>query len=95
MDYPPRRMGTAEEIERSLPLSVTAGPTGLRSVAFYRPDHAEVKADPMTPSAQEEVGGVVQLTDTVADMERLCLGILDQISVHFTINATAAIILAM
>jgi methylmalonyl-CoA mutase N-terminal domain/subunit len=48
------------------------------------------------PLVREEVGGVGVAIDTVDDMETVFEGIpLDQISSHFTINATAAVIFAM
>ena len=48
------------------------------------------------PLAEEEVGRVGVAIDSLSDMEILLTGLpLDQISVHFTANATAAAILAM
>ena len=69
------------------------GGTGL-SVALDLP--SQIGYDSDHPDAEEEIGRVGVAIDTVEDMERLFAGIpLDQVSTSFTINGTAAIILAM
>ena len=51
---------------------------------------------PDDPDVEEEVGGSASAIDTLADMEILFAGIpLGEISTSFTINGTAAVILAM
>ena len=69
------------------------GQTGL-SVAFDLP--SQIGYDSDHPEAADEVGRVGVPIDTLADMETVFDGIrLDQISTSFTINGTAAIMLAM
>ena len=70
-----------------------AGQTGL-SVAFDLP--SQIGYDSDDPMAEGEVGRVGVPIDTLADMEVVFDGIpLDKISTSFTINGTAAIMLAM
>lgn len=69
------------------------GSTGL-SVAFDLP--TQIGYDSDDPLAAGEVGKVGVAIDTLADMEQLFDGIpLDRVSTSMTINATAAILLAM
>ncbi|MFN2570729.1 MAG: methylmalonyl-CoA mutase [Gemmatimonadales bacterium] len=85
--------GTAEETNARFRHLLAAGQTGL-SVAFdlatqmgYDSDH---------PMAEGEVGRAGVAIDSVEDLARLFHGIpLDQVSTSMTINATAAILLAM
>ena len=70
-----------------------AGQTGL-SVAFDLPTQMGIDSD--SPRAQGEVGRVGVAIDTVDDLHALLDGIpLDQVSTSMTINATAAMLLAM
>lgn len=86
-------LGTAEETNARYRFLLEHGQTGL-SVALDLPTQMGYDSD--DPAAEEEVGVVGVAIDTVADMERLFDEIpLGQVSVHFTINAPAAIILAM
>ena len=69
------------------------GQTGL-SVAFDLP--TQIGYDSDAPLAEGEIGKVGVPIDTLADMEILFRDIpLDQVSTSMTINATAAILLAM
>jgi methylmalonyl-CoA mutase N-terminal domain/subunit len=69
------------------------GGTGL-SVALDLP--SQIGYDSDDPDVEEEVGRVGVAIDTLADMEVLFEGIrLDEVSTSFTINGTAAVILAM
>jgi methylmalonyl-CoA mutase N-terminal domain/subunit len=69
------------------------GGTGL-SVALDLP--TQIGYDSDHEDVEEEVGRVGVAIDTLADMEALFEGIpLDEVSTSFTINGTAAIILAM
>ncbi len=69
------------------------GQTGL-SLAFDLPTQIGLDSD--NPLAEDDVGKLGVAVDTLDDFERIFDGIsLDQISTSFTINATAAIILAM
>lgn len=85
--------GTAEETNKRFKYLLAQGQTGL-SVAFdlvtqigYNSDH---------PMAQGEVGKVGVAIDSLEDMETLLDGLpLDQVSTSMTINAPAAILLAM
>src|SRR5690606_40449440 len=70
-----------------------AGQTGL-SVAFDLPTQMGIDSD--APRARGEVGRVGVAIDTVDDMHVLLDGLpLDAVSTSMTINATAAILLAM
>src|SRR5207253_4601000 len=69
------------------------GTTGL-SVAFDLPTQIGLDSD--HPLAEGEVGKVGVAIDSVEDMERLFDGIdLTRISTSMTINATAAILMAL
>ncbi len=69
------------------------GQTGI-SVALDLPTQLGLDSD--DPMAADDVGRVGVAIDTLADMETLFEGIpLDRISTSFTINSTAAILLAM
>ena len=86
-------LGTAEESNARYKYLLAQGQTGL-SVAFDLP--TQLGHDSDDPRVAEEVARLGVAVDTLADMETLFDGIpLDRISTSFTINATAAIILAM
>jgi len=85
--------GTAEETNRRFRKLLAAGQMGL-SVAFDLPTQMGYDSD--HPMAAGEVGRVGVAIDTVEDLARLLQGIpLDRVSTSMTINATAAILLAM
>ena len=85
--------GTAEESNRRYRYLLSQGNTGL-SVAFDLPTQIGIDSD--HPEAAGEVGRVGVAIDSAADMERLFEGIpLESVSTSMTINATAAILLAM
>jgi methylmalonyl-CoA mutase N-terminal domain/subunit len=85
--------GTAEESNRRYKYLLSQGTTGL-SVAFDLP--TQIGYDSDDPMALGEVGKVGVAIDTLADMETLFDGIpLDRVSTSMTINATAAVLLAM
>ncbi len=85
--------GTAEETNLRFRTLLTAGQTGL-STAFDLPTQLGYDSD--HPMAAGEVGRVGVAIDTVDDLARLFEGIpLDRVSTSMTINATAAILLAM
>ncbi|HSB73497.1 MAG TPA: methylmalonyl-CoA mutase family protein [Candidatus Methylomirabilis sp.] len=85
--------GTPEETNRRYRFLLDQGNTGL-SVAFDLPTQLGMDSD--DPLAEGEVGKVGVAIDTLADMETVFRDIrLDSVSTSFTINATAAIILAM
>ncbi len=84
---------TAEESNRRYHYLLQQGQTGL-SVAFDLPTQIGYDAD--HPMAQGEVGRVGVSISSLEDMEVLFRGIpLDKVSTSMTINATAAILLAM
>lgn len=84
--------GTAEESNARYRYLMREGATGL-SVALDLP--TQIGYDSDNPDVTEEVGRVGVAVDTLRDFEILFEGILlDQISTGFTINGTAAIILA-
>ncbi|MFZ0664272.1 MAG: methylmalonyl-CoA mutase family protein [Acidimicrobiales bacterium] len=84
--------GTAEESNERYRYLLSQGATGL-SVAFDLPTQCGYDSD--DPDVEEEVGRVGVAMDTLADAEILFDRIpLDQVSTSFTINGTAAIILA-
>jgi methylmalonyl-CoA mutase N-terminal domain/subunit len=84
---------TAEESNERFRYLLSQGQTGL-SVAFDLPTQLGLDSD--HPQARGEVGKVGVAIDSVHDMDRLFRGIpLDRVSVSMTINATAAVILAM
>lgn len=85
--------GTAKETNARFKYLLQQGQTGL-SVAFDLP--TQIGYDSDDPISQGEVGKVGVAIDTLADMELLFDGIpLDQVSTSMTINAPAAILLAM
>lgn len=84
--------GTAEESNQRYRYLLGQGGTGL-SVALDLPTQCGYDSD--DPEVTEEVGRVGVAVDTLADAEVLFDGIpLDKISTSFTINGTAAILLA-
>ncbi|WP_405995705.1 methylmalonyl-CoA mutase family protein [Streptomyces sp. NBC_00986] len=84
--------GTAESSNRRYHYLLRQGGTGL-SVALDLPTQCGYDSD--DPEVAEEVGRVGVAVDTLADAEVLFEGIpLDRISTSFTINGTAAILLA-
>jgi methylmalonyl-CoA mutase N-terminal domain/subunit len=84
---------TAEESNRRYKFLLEQGQTGL-SVAFDLP--TQIGYDSDHPISQGEVGKVGVAIDSLADMEILLEGIpLDKVSTSMTINATAAILMAM
>jgi len=84
---------TAEESNKRYRFLLSQGQTGL-SVAFDLPTQIGLDSD--HPQAYGEVGKVGVAIDSLRDMEALFSDIpLDKVSVSMTINATAAIILAM
>ncbi|MBI4544127.1 MAG: methylmalonyl-CoA mutase, partial [Gemmatimonadetes bacterium] len=85
--------GTAEETNRRYRYLLDHGQTGL-SVAFDLPTQMGYDSD--HPVAEGEVGRVGVAVDTLEDMRALFDGIpLDRVSVSMTINATAAVLLAL
>jgi methylmalonyl-CoA mutase N-terminal domain/subunit len=85
--------GTAGETNRRYHYLLARGQTGL-SVAFDLPTQMGYDSD--ARMAAGEVGRVGVAIDSLADMRRLFAGIrLDQVSTSMTINATAAILLAL
>ena len=85
--------GTAEETNARFRHLLDAGQTGL-SVAFDLPTQMGYDSDHRM--AEGEVGRAGVAIDSVDDLERLFHGIpLDKVSTSMTINATAAILLAM
>jgi methylmalonyl-CoA mutase N-terminal domain/subunit len=84
---------SAEESNRRYRYLLDQGQTGL-SVAFDLP--TQIGYDSDHPLAEGEVGRVGVAISSLADMETLFEGIpLDRVSTSMTINATAAILLAM
>lgn len=85
--------GTAEETNQRYRYLLSQGQTGL-SVAFDLP--TQIGYDSDSPFARGEVGKVGVAIDSLQDMETLFEEIpLDKVSTSMTINAPAAIILAM
>ncbi|HTG48203.1 MAG TPA: methylmalonyl-CoA mutase family protein [Actinomycetota bacterium] len=85
--------GSAEDANARFRFLLERGQTAL-SVAFDLP--TQLGYDSADPVARAEVGRVGVAIDTAEDMVDLFAGIpLGEISVNFTINATAPIILAM
>jgi methylmalonyl-CoA mutase, N-terminal domain len=85
--------GTAQETNRRFRQLLAAGQMGL-STAFDLPTQMGYDSD--HPMSQGEVGRVGVAIDTVDDLAELFRGIpLDRVSTSMTINATAAILLAM
>ena len=86
-------MGDAEESNRRYKYLLSQGTTGL-SVAFDLPTQIGLDSD--NPLSMGEVGKVGVAIDSIEDMMRLFDGInLEKISTSMTINATAAILLAL
>ncbi|MEM2983348.1 MAG: methylmalonyl-CoA mutase family protein, partial [Candidatus Bathyarchaeia archaeon] len=84
---------TAEETNRRFRYLLDQGQTGL-SLAFDLP--TQIGYDSDHPLAIGEVGKVGVAVDSLADMETIFNGIpLDKLSTSMTINAPAAILLAM
>jgi len=84
---------TAEETNKRYKFLLDKGQTGL-SVAFDLP--TQIGYDSDHPLSSGEVGKVGVAIDSLADMENLFDGIpLDKVSTSMTINATAAMLLAM
>jgi len=84
---------TAEESNRRYKYLLEQGQTGL-SVAFDLP--TQIGYDSDHPLAEGEVGKVGVAIDSLRDMEILFDGIpLDKVSTSMTINAPAAVLLAM
>jgi methylmalonyl-CoA mutase, N-terminal domain len=85
--------GTAEETNARFKHLLEEGQHGL-SVAFDLPTQMGYDSD--HPMSEGEVGRVGVAIDTVEDLKRLFHGIpLNEVSTSMTINATAAILLAM
>jgi methylmalonyl-CoA mutase N-terminal domain/subunit len=85
--------GTSEETNSRFRYLLDQGQTGL-SVAFDLPTQMGLDSD--DPRAEGEVGRVGVAIDTLDDMEILFDRIpLDSVSTSMTINATAAVLLAM
>ena len=85
--------GSARDTNERFHYLLNQGMTGL-SVAFDNPTLMSVDSD--DPRALGEVGRTGVAIDSLADMEVLFEGIpLDQVSTSMTINAPAAIVLAM
>ncbi len=85
--------GTAQESNQRFRQLLADGQTGL-SVAFDLP--TQIGYDSDSEMAVGEVGQVGVAIDTLADMEEMFEGIpLDKISTSMTINAPAAILVAM
>jgi len=86
-------IGTAEESNKRFRYLLKEGQTGL-SVAFDLPTQMGLDSD--HPLAEGEVGQVGVAIDSLADMETLLDGIpLDRVTTSMTINAPAAVLLAM
>ncbi|RMG58675.1 MAG: methylmalonyl-CoA mutase, partial [Deltaproteobacteria bacterium] len=85
--------GTAEDTNRRYHYLLSQGQTGL-SVAFHMPTIMGYDSD--SPRARGEVGKCGVAVDSLKDMEILFDGIpLDKVTTSMTINAPAAILLAM
>jgi len=85
--------GTAEESNERYKYLLDQGQTGL-SIAFDLP--TQIGYDSDDPHAEGEVGKVGVAIDTMKDLEILFNGIpLDKVSTSMTINAPAAVLLAM
>ncbi|MFA6447964.1 MAG: methylmalonyl-CoA mutase family protein, partial [bacterium] len=85
--------GSAEESNKRYIYLLEQGQTGL-SVAFDLPTQLGYDSD--DEAVEDEVGRLGVAIDTLSDMELLFDGMpLDKISVSFTINSTAAVVLAM
>ncbi|TAK56635.1 MAG: methylmalonyl-CoA mutase [Dehalococcoidia bacterium] len=85
--------GTANESNERFKFLLGQGQTGL-SVAFDLPTQIGMDSD--DPNADAEIGQVGVAIDSLADMEEMFDGIpLDRVSTSMTINAPAAVLVAM
>ncbi|HLY65406.1 MAG TPA: methylmalonyl-CoA mutase family protein, partial [Chloroflexota bacterium] len=85
--------GSAEQTNQRFKYLLAAGQTGL-SVAFDLPTQSGYDSD--APLSAGEVGKVGVAIDSLEDMETLLADIpLDQVTTSMTINAPAAVLLAM
>ncbi len=85
--------GTAMESNRRFKFLLSQGQTGL-SVAFDLPTQIGLDSD--DPNASAEIGQVGVAIDSLADMEDMFEQIpLDKVSTSMTINAPAAVLVAM
>jgi methylmalonyl-CoA mutase N-terminal domain/subunit len=85
--------GTARESNERFKFLLGQGQTGL-SVAFDLPTQIGMDSD--DPNADAEIGQVGVAIDSLADMEEMFEGIpLDRVSTSMTINAPAAVLVAM
>jgi methylmalonyl-CoA mutase N-terminal domain/subunit len=85
--------GTATESNQRFKFLLQQGQTGL-SVAFDLPTQIGMDSD--DPNAEAEIGQVGVAIDSLADMEDMFEGIpLDRVSTSMTINAPAAVLVAM
>ena len=85
--------GTAEESNQRFRYLLAEGQTGL-SVAFDLPTQLGYDSD--DPMASSEIGQVGVAVDSLYDMETMFAGIpLDSVSTSMTINAPAAVLVAM
>ena len=85
--------GTARESNERFKFLLGQGQTGL-SVAFDLPTQIGMDSD--DPNADAEIGQVGVAIDSLADMEEMFDGIpLDRVSTSMTINAPAAVLVAM
>jgi methylmalonyl-CoA mutase N-terminal domain/subunit len=85
--------GTAEETNQRFKFLLSQGQPGL-SVAFDLPSQLGYDSD--DPMSEGEVGKVGVAIDTLHDMETMLDGIpLDRVSTSMTINAPAAVLVAM
>jgi methylmalonyl-CoA mutase N-terminal domain/subunit len=85
--------GTAKESNERFKFLLDQGQTGL-SVAFDLPTQVGMDSD--DPGAEAEIGQVGVAIDSLADMEEMFDGIpLDRVSTSMTINAPAAVLVAM
>ena len=85
--------GTARESNERFKFLLGQGQTGL-SIAFDLPTQIGMDSD--DPNAEAEIGQVGVAIDSLADMEEMFDGIpLDRVSTSMTINAPAAVLVAM
>jgi methylmalonyl-CoA mutase N-terminal domain/subunit len=85
--------GTAQETNERFKFLLSQGQTGL-STAFDLP--TQIGYDSDDPMAEGEIGQVGVAIDSLQDMELMFDGIpLDQVSTSMTINAPAAVLVAM
>jgi len=85
--------GTAQESNERFKFLLSQGQTGL-SVAFDLP--TQIGYDSDDPAAEAEIGQVGVAIDSLRDMEVMFDGIpLDKVSTSMTINAPAAVLVAM